>query len=74
MYSFLESEIAIFVGNHIRRYGSVPTLGNLIQEKGFIMVMINMHYILGLINAGMIRLSFMPEARFLIACVNDQVH
>ncbi|MCR5734129.1 MAG: hypothetical protein K6G22_05910 [Lachnospiraceae bacterium] len=64
----LESEIAIFVGNHIRKYGSVPTLGNLIQEKGFLMVMINMRYIMGLIYAGMIRLSFMPEAQLLIAC------
>ncbi|MCR5108230.1 MAG: hypothetical protein K6B28_08695 [Lachnospiraceae bacterium] len=72
MDSSLQTEIATFIGNYIRKNGVVPTIGNVVQEKGLMMVMINMNYIMGLANTGMITTSFYPGMRPAIEMTNVQ--
>ncbi|MCR4924238.1 MAG: hypothetical protein K5931_09565 [Lachnospiraceae bacterium] len=67
-----QTEIATFIGNYIRKYGVVPTIGNVVQAKGFMMVMVNLNYILGLVNTGMINTSFSPRMVPAIEMLNVQ--
>lgn len=53
----LESEIAEYVGNHIRRHGYPPTVEELIVRFGAFKVMVAMFYVLNLYRIGMIRSS-----------------
>ncbi|MBQ7428226.1 MAG: hypothetical protein IJV29_01035 [Butyrivibrio sp.] len=54
-----EADIALYIGNFVRRTGYVPTVGNMINDLGFLYVMASGAYIIQLIILGMLNPSYL---------------
>ena len=55
--NIFESRIAVFVENHSRKMGYPPTVEELIQRFGIVIVMFALPYVINLYRIGMIRNS-----------------
>ncbi len=61
-----EADIALYIGNYVRQYGMVPSIGNMINDLGFLYVMASGAYIIQLIILGMLNPSYLTAQPLLV--------
>ncbi len=54
----MENEIALYIGNYIRRHGYTPDFRTLARDMGMQYLVNCIPYIIGLVAMGMIRFSY----------------
>jgi len=67
-----EADIALYIGNYVRKNGYVPSIGNMINDLGFLYVMASASYIIQLIILGMLNPSYLT-AQPLLAAKNNNI-
>ncbi|MCR5101827.1 MAG: hypothetical protein K6B41_10775 [Butyrivibrio sp.] len=59
----MQSDIALYIGNYIRRHGYTPDINTLVRDKGLGVMLSNAPYIMGLVLMGMLRFSYVTPAK-----------